>query len=355
MYSVTGANTKWDIFSGQRKDIAGSGDNSFSQIFGSSLKGLLGDQGGIQGMLDRLSERFPNLAVKEATAEAGIEGADKALGEEEGDQVAVESAALAAMSGNQDLAKKIEEAISSFMNSAGTVPALAEGAYVQRSITITVTTIRFGSFQRDGDSGDLLAASELKTSLQDKLQELIERFFGKAANAGGTKSDADAEAKDETAATKETEAKTGNGYAFSGAMWSMELFYSSSYINSMAGNGQGSLSAETWSFSASYSSFNQLTGSILPQSLQNGLSSFGQGGPFTSLLSGMGMSYDGASQTADGYFMKLRESRNLIAELMELYGSRIKPKEVEATEVEETDAAEGAEAEPAPAEAAAVE
>lgn len=354
MYSVSGANAKWDIFNQQRKDIAGFGDDSFSKVFGSSLKDMLGDRGGIQGMLDRLSERFPNLAIKEAEVGAGVEGADKAAREEDGDQVAVDSAALAAMAGNQDLSKKIEEAIASFMNNSGTSPALMEGAYVQRSVTVTITTIRFGTFQRDAQSGDTLAASELKTSLQEKIQELVDRFFGKTSASGETENDTDGEDGGETAEAKETGAKTGAGVGFSGMMWSMELFYSSSYINAMTGGGQGSSSAEAWSFSASYSgfsgNFSQLSSDFLPQALLGGLSSFGQGGPFTSLLSGMGMTYDGVSQTQDGYFMKLREGRNLIAELLELYGTRIKPKEIDATaETEEVDS------EQAPTEAAAVE
>lgn len=206
----------------------------------------------------------------------------------------------------------------------------------------------------------MLAASELKTSLQEKLQELIERFFGKTAATSETGSDGSDAEDGEAVEGKETDAKIGNGYAFSGMMWSMELFYSSSYVQSMgqSQNGAGSFSASSWSFSASasYSSFSgdfsQLTSSFLPQALLGGLSSFGQGGPFTSLLSGMGMTFDGIGEAqGGGYFTKLRESRNLMAELMELYGMRIKPKEVEATaETEEV-----GEAEEAPAESAAVE
>ena len=115
------------------------------------------------------------------------------------------------------------------MTSASAVPAAMEGAYVQRTVTVTITTIRFGTTQRD-ESGDMLAASELKTSLQEKLQELIERFFGKTAATSETDSDGSDAEDGEAAESKETDAKTGNGYAFSGIMWSMELFYSSSYV-----------------------------------------------------------------------------------------------------------------------------
>lgn len=341
MYSVTSASAQWDLFTGKNKDVAGVGDDAFSRIFGSSLKNVFGGDSAIQGILDSLAQRFPNATVREGEVGAGVKGTEEFFGEEEGDQVAVETSALAAMSNSADLFKTIENAISSFLE--GTSASASQGSYVQRSVSITITTIRFSVAQRDAGTGELQSSSELKTALQEKLQELINKFFG-VSPAEDTDTDADAaEETEKVAETEKSSDKQAGGYQFGGIMWSMELYYSASYIQGMSQNGSSGsgMSAQSWQFSASFS---QLTNSFIPGAIGqwaggNEGGSSGSG-PFSSLfdglLSGFGIASDGVTQGMGGYMMRLRESRNLMAELMELYGSRIQPK----TPVEETEATE---------------
>lgn len=225
------------------------------------------------------------------------------------------------MANNSDLFKTIEDAISSFLE--GTDLAASEGSFVQRRISITITTVRFTSTQRDAATGEMQSSSELKTALQEKLRELINQFFGVSANNETEAEDEEAEATEKVAETDKAADKQDNGFRYSGIMWSMELYYSSSYIQGMSQGGAGSaMSAQSWQFSASFS---QLTSSFIPGALgqwtgsnEGGSSGFG---PFTSLLdsilSGFGMTSDGMAQGMGGYTMRLRESRNLMAELME--------------------------------------
>lgn len=340
MYSVTNASAQWDLFTGKNKDVAGVGDDAFSRILGTSLNGVFGRDSAIQGILSRLAERFPDAKIQEGEVGAGVKGTEEFFGDEEGDQVAVESTALAAMANNSDLFKTIEDAISSFLE--GTDLAASEGSFVQRRISITITTVRFTSTQRDAATGEMQSSSELKTALQEKLRELINQFFGVPANNETEAADEETETTEKVAETDKAADKQDNGFRFSGIMWSMELYYPSSYIQGMSQSGAGSaMSAQSWQFSASFS---QLTSSFIPGALgqwtgsnEGGSSGFG---PFTSLLdsilSGFGMTSDGMTQGMGGYTMRLRESRNLMAELMELYGSRIQPK----TPVEESEPAE---------------
>lgn len=340
MYDVFGAAMNRYGINGMNFGGAAGADNA-SGTFGNSLKSLLNGQGGIEGALDRLRDRFPGLAVKEETVKPGVQGAEEDAKAVAGDLLTVESAAFSAIAGNTDLAAKVEKAIDAFMNGAGTTPSLMQGAYVQRTVSVTVTTIRFSAIQRSAETGDMLAGSELSTSLHDAIQELVNRFFGKDGAEDSDASSKEGEKSDVAEENAEAGASSG-GYSFAGAMWSMELYYSSTYIQAMGGNGGLSGDAsETWGYQAGFSGvFSQFSGSLLPQALFDGFSGTGQG-PFTSLLSGMGMALDGVSQMRNGYLATLRESRNLLAELLEFQTNRTQAGAGEKAEsAEETEAAE---------------
>lgn len=359
MNPVTTAGSTWDLLTGQRKDIAGVGDASFASIFGTSFKGVSGNRNGIQDMLDRLSQRFPNASVIQGEADAGIKGTEELFGKEEGDKVAVDQSALTGMFGSSEMAKKIEDAIAAFLE--GTNTEAMQGAYVQRSISITITTVRVGVFQRSEDNGDMLAGSELKTALHDKLREMIDRFFGKvpAAEETDDKAENAEDGSEETAVEKTDGGKETSGYNF-GAMWSMELFYSQTTVaqyTDFTGSGQANRGV-AYSATSMMSRFSFVSGSLIPQALSQGAgdSSSGGSGPFTSLLEALGLASDGVSSSGDGFLMRLRESRNLMAELMELYGSRIgRPAAAATEETSATDAPAETEGVEAPQEAPAVE
>lgn len=359
MYSVTSAAAMYESLVNKKQDSIGLGDDAFSSIFGSSLKG--GGRQNILDMLSKLSDRFPQASVKEGAVGSGTKGTEEAFGDKEGDQIAVETSALAGMFGNSDFAKKVEDAIAAFLE--GTNAQAPAGSYSQRTVSVSITVIRFSVSQRSADTGELQTSNELKTELHDKLKEMINKFFGVGNTAGAAdETDDETDAKvEETSDTKTGNSDYRNG--FGAVMWSMELFYSSSYISSTAGSGQNSASMQSWQFSGSFSS---LTTNFLPQAISQGTKDGSglSGGPFTSLLegvlSGFGLASDGVGQVEGGFFARLRESRNLMAELMELYGSRIRPEVAApgdaAGETDATEAAdEAAETVDAATEAAAVE
>jgi hypothetical protein len=336
MYNVNSASAQWDIITGKKSsssfDITGG-----SGVFGATLKEMLANKNGIQGMLDKLADLFPDADISKGKPEAGVEGADKYYGKEGGDKVAVDENLLASMFGNGDLAKKVEEAIASFFNSnAGANPV--EGTYAQRSVSITITTIRFNVAQRAEGSGELLTGQELQTAFQEKIQDLINRIFGTGSGDASSDKKGDDETKDTApaAATESGKDKTAQSLAgYSAMMFSMELFFSSGFINNMGASAQAS--GQSMQFSMSFSSyaanFQDFSGNFLPQSIYQSLAdSTDSSGPFTSLLDGalgkFGMSSNGFSATQAGFSFKMGQSRDLLSELMDqLFANRNRPVE----------------------------
>lgn len=325
MYSVTGA-AKWELLAGQHKDVFGADAESgfFSQVLQSSMRGTHASGTGVQDMLAKLGERFPFADIREGEVKAGVKGMEEFFGDEAGDHVAVEASALESMFGDGSLAKAVEDAMAAFLENSGA--SSLEGAYVQRRVSITVTTVRFSVAQRDAESGELLSANELKTALHDKIQELVDKFFGKQGAASDESDGEETAADDAAGAADKTPA--ANAYGYGAALWSMELYYSASYVQAAGQGSAVAASAQSWQTSAAFTgNFSQFSGNFLAQALYTGFGAGGMTGPFTSLLgqtlSGFGMTSDGVVRGQDGYSLKLRQSRNLVAELMELFGSRV--------------------------------
>lgn len=339
MYSLINALARGESISAKNFNSSsgvGSSD-AFEKIFNS----FKGGSTGIQDLLSKIQERFPGAKVKEGEVPAGIEESKKAA-EEDGDKVSdkvnMSSSLLESMLGNSGLAKMVEDAISSFLDNTGSGGMMnMNGAYVQRSVTITITTVRYTEMQRSQETGDILGASELQTSLQDKIKEMMQQLFG--GGNQGEETDADAEGSEKTK-DKTASNLPSNWGGSSVSMWSMELFYSMTSIQGQNG-GSGSSASGSFSsfqFSASYSSFTGLTSNQLPSLLSqyanggSGSSGTGSGsgsgsGGLAELLeealANFGLSGSSYRQSSEGFSFKLSQSRNLIAELMELYGDRI--------------------------------
>ncbi len=372
------------------RDIFGAGksgkSNGLPDIFDikTSFRDMLANKSGIQDALDSLAERFPNAKIAKGKPGAGIEGTDRHFGTEEGDHAAIDENVLAGMAGNSDLSKRVENALENFFKSvAGSSPM--EGAYVQRSISITITTVRMNVSQREEGTGDLLSSQELQSAFQEQLQNLINRFFGiEPAGKAGTDGDAsgeDADAADtvdEAHGTKKGRSKdrakggdktgdAGNGNwsgSYAAGSFSFELFFSSAGIRrslpdsaTMANSArdESAMSYEQIAmqfsmFSTSFSgSFQELVNRNLPDALGRLMNQGNQGignGPFTSLLNGgfgqFGMSVDSFEMTASGFSIKGGERRDMFAEMLE-YLMRGRNNSYESDKAAEAEAEEAAE------------
>lgn len=340
MYSVNSATATWDIMSGTRTD---NSTGSSQSVFGASFKAMLSNQSGMQDIFNGLVERFPGADVTQGKPGAGTQGTKDYFGSEEGDKVAVDENLLAAMFGNSGLAQKVEDAIANFFNSdAGT--NAAQGTYSQRSISITITTVRYNVSQFDSESGDLMSAQEMMTSLQEKMNDLINRLFGKGDSvATETTEDETAEESTEAvdAAQKNgTSANPYSNYNYQSFAFSMELFYSSQMINNMGSKSQSSQFSLT---AMAQGSFQNYSNSILPQEIYEALTNSSDfSGPFTSLidggLSGFGMKSSGFQYSQSGFSLKANSSGDLLSELMDQLFNNWKRPETAATEPTETEA-----------------
>ena len=361
-----GANVATQGLTGSQ-DLTG---DAFSRIFNSALNGSRSSNS-IQDMLDKLQQRFPKVNVKEGEAEAGVEGAKKRYESEDpsSDQVAVSSSVLAGMLGSSSLAKMVEEAISGFLDRGSDSNLMNfQGAVVQRTVTITYTQVRYGEFHRSDETGELLGASELKANFHEQLADLIKKFFGdsKSAVSGAENTEADGEEEGkETDAASGTEKTPSTLPSFPGgsvSMWSLEVYYSFSYfstsqfdtsgLGNSAGSGQASWQSQSWQYSSFSASLRGVLGGQIPSAIQSGGNSNGNGSSsifdfLEETLASLGLMSGGLRESEDGLFFRLREGRNLMAELMELYGGRINPTPAEeafqndaADEVAATDVAE---------------
>lgn len=283
----------------------GEGD-AFSKLF-NSIKS--GSQSGLDNVLSSLSERFPGLSFS-AGKVGSKEDSSAAANESEQvkDTAKIDENALAEMSASQSFASMIEKALFSFLDATQNMQA-ANGAYNQRSISITVTTISFSINQIDNNSGEKLSSQELQAAIKEKMDELIKKVFG--AGASG-----------ETTGETDESGEIGNivqanDLPYGMGSWSMSLFYSQSYIQGSDSISPGSVYSRSVSFS-----MQSLTSSFMPQQLQqimNGESSLDS---LREMMTGVGMSIISFSQTQDGFSMRLGESRNLLSELMEMLNQR---------------------------------
>lgn len=320
MYSVTNAADKWGFSSNYSANSAQSGSDVFSMMLDRMKKGGASSQ---DSLLDLLDKRFPGMNLKTGSASEGAKGAEEVAGNKEGDHVAIESAAAESILGSSKMMEMLEKALSAFADTAGqTQPA--QGAYVQRSMMVSMVSIRVTVSQYSQESGEMLSANEMKTAFSDKIEEMIRKFFGKGVSGAEDSETADKEADsaDETAKTENTSqaASWAAGVSFS-------MYFSSTFISgfntSDASAYQMSQMSGGFQFSAQ-GGFQDYANSSFPYAIFSGLQSSGFGsGPFTSMLNGaldqFGLSAESMWQQDGGYFLKLRESRNLIAELMNLY------------------------------------
>lgn len=300
----------------------GTAADAFSGILGLTLDGQ-GGKNGIAEALNRLRERFPGLRVEEGEAGTDIGDAkqpDPAATET--DTAAISQPILAGMSANASLAQLVEDILAGLLErgSENNLMHLA-GATVQRSLTITYTQVRYTEFHRDGASGDLLGAADLKTAFHDRLTSLIRKFFGDG----------------ETADAEATEAKTGTARAASSvAMWSLEIYYSAAAISGAAdfsrtGDGSGQAA---WQYTSLGASIRNAVSGVIPSAIRNaggGLAA-GDGDAWSRLettLAGYGLAVGTLRLGNDGFMTRLLEGRNLLAELMELYGGKITGKPLE--------------------------
>lgn len=339
MYTVQSAANSWDIMTGKRADNANSSSQS---IFGATFKSVLAAQtgGGVQEMLDRLAARFSDADVSKGKPGEGAKGTGEYFGNEEGDKVAVDENLLAAMFGDSGLAQKVEEAISKFFDSGAGADA-PFGSTVQRSVSISITAVRYNVSQFDSESGELMSAQEMMTSLQEKMDELIDRMFG----MGGAKGNEEAEDGTEGVDAPEEAGAAGKGQSgsnYQSFSFSMEMFWSSQMLNGTGGEEGGVTQGGRFSLSAMASgSFQDFSGRVLPSAIYDALrNSDDFSGPFTSLLDEglgqFGMQSSGFQFSMSGFSLKAGSANNttdLMGWLEQLMNNRSRPENpVEAVE-----------------------
>lgn len=323
----------------------GAAGDAFSKIFGSTLDGLM-RKGGIGEALNQLRERFPGIKIQEGESGTGVDEAKKTEAGEtaDSDEATVSSSVLAGMFDNSDVAKMVEDAISGLLERASDSNLMNfNGAFVQRSVTVTFTQVRYTEYHRNGETGDLMAAADLKTNFHEQLNDLIRKFFGGSDKATNESDDSDSEKTDAASGT----GKTGSAGASAAiSMWSLEIYYSASYMTSAfdaSGSNANADGQNSWQAAWQQTSFSaSLRGSlsgVIPSAIQNsgGGSTIGNSQIWKSLettLASYGLAIGGLRQTQDGFMAKLREGRNLLAELMEMYGGRINGAPANAVEEE---------------------
>lgn len=310
MYTVNNTAAKWDFLMGKNAGSEAAG----TEFFSSTFKSLLQGGSGVDAVMDSLAERFPGVNFSQGRPADGIAGTEAYFGAKKGDSVAVDDNAAAAMASSDTFASRIQQALGDFFGMQ--MPAM-DGAYVQRSVSISVTVVRFTVSQRDAASDEALTTEELRTSLQDKIKELLERMFARKTDDSETEETTETEA-----AGSEDEAALPNWLARAGA-WSVELFMSAGFINGMGGTLAAGQSGFSMSMSGMYGSFSDFGSQSLSAAIYQSLSATGGlgNGPFSSFLNsglaGFGLTSTGFSMSAQGFSLGATSGKNLLAELME--------------------------------------
>ncbi|MCD8138275.1 MAG: hypothetical protein LUE17_00585 [Planctomycetaceae bacterium] len=171
--SILAASAKWE-FSTSQTGTTGTGGDAFSKLF-ESIRG--GAQSGLDAILDRLGERFPGVSFNGRPAAAGEGAAAEEAAEETKDTVEVDESALAEMTASNHFSQLVEKAIASFLDATSQIQP-PSGASSIRSISISISISTFSYGQVDNASGETLMSQELQTSLKDKIDEMINKFFG---------------------------------------------------------------------------------------------------------------------------------------------------------------------------------
>lgn len=246
-------------------------DDYFATLLGNQMsKQSTGS--GVQGILDRLSQRFPNISFvpktdkTDKTDKTEKEETTSVVPESDKDEVEIDETAAAEASGSDTLTKMLEDIVAALLdrNSDSNLMNFGGNAFTYRRVSITITTVSYSEQHYANGSSELLGSSDLRASFQDRLAEMLQEFFGAKRPEETATGTADAEKTDKTATTD----KDWSG-GFAAGFWSMELFYSQSYISSFANAGDGAVNSASWNYSASFSaSFAQgFTSFLMPQAL----------------------------------------------------------------------------------------
>ncbi|MCC8109802.1 MAG: hypothetical protein LIQ30_12330 [Planctomycetes bacterium] len=348
-YNAVAVSAKWDFSMSGTSGATEATDDSFKNFLNTSMS----FSAGFEQIFGQLSEQFPSVNFKEGTPEAGAEGASKFFGNEPGDYAAIGSDVMNSIfGGNSDIMNQIKDAISSFLDASQDIQPM-EGASIQRSVTITVTTVRFNVSQMQEGTGELLKADELMANLQDQMKELLEKVFGiqspdtdllDSADEAAASEEADETAAvtdaDETAATEETDEtkdiatvpaedeKKASSWSSRNFAWSMQLFYSNTFMETLGSTNQNKQSSSFGFQASGFGSFQNFSNSILPQSIYDsvlGGDTSGQGALMAmmdKMFSGTSIGFGGLRKTDNGYLAELKETKNLLAELFESLKSR---------------------------------
>ena len=299
---------------GATGNIGGNGEgNAFSKLFDSIRNG---SKSNFEDILGKLSERFPDLSFKPPPASgAGSVDNQEAAPEEIQDTAEIDENALAEMSASEAFSSLVEKALSSFLDATKNMPSSMNGVNTIRSISITVTTATFSVNQTNGSTGETLMSQELQTALKEKIDEMINKVFG--IGGGGSEGETEeTQSKDETAASTEPARANENPFNFGHGMsgWSMQLYYSQSFLQDSAGN-----SMQSWNAGFSMQG---LTTSFIPEELSRMMNEGGSLDQLREQMSGFGLSISGFNQSWNGVGMRIGESRNLLSELLEALDQR---------------------------------
>lgn len=224
--------------SGSASGTETSTSDRFSDIFNTIMERQKSGLGGIGGALEMLASQFAGATVKAGTAAESVEAAEKEIEDETGDVVTVEPEVLDNMSADEKFAQKIKDIIAGLLDTNNQSLLNVNGAYVQRSVSISITVVHYGEYHRSQDNGEILAGVDLQTSLQDRLSEMIKKFFGVSDSEDTEESGAAEETKatEKTKASEEEKESSNRLSNFFGASWNLQVHFSQSLLSNLNAN-----------------------------------------------------------------------------------------------------------------------
>lgn len=260
--------------SGSASGTETSTSDRFSDIFNTIMERQKSGLGGIGGALEMLASQFAGATVKAGTAAESVEAAEKEIEDETGDVVTVEPEVLDNMSADEMFAQKIKDIIAGLLDTSNQSLLNVNGAYVQRSVSISITVVHYGEYHRSQDNGEILAGVDLQTSLQDRLSEMIKKFFGVSDSEDTEESGAAEETKatEKTKASEEEKESSNRLSNFFGASWNLQVHFSQSLLSNLNANSSTG-SANASMYQVSFAALAMSGNSSLSSLLGNGKSS----------------------------------------------------------------------------------
>lgn len=294
--NIDSATSSWALSSNHYSQSESADASAFSTLFDSIRNG--GSRKNIQSILDDLSSRFPSLNITRSTAASKTQTTGETEAQASGestDTATIDESALEEMSSSETFAELVRKAISSFLDATRNAFS-GGGAYAQRSISVSVTTIRFTLSGMDSASGETLTSQELQAVLSEKIGETIKNLFGSADESD------DASEKDDKTSSDSSRLEIGG--------WSMQLYYSRMYI--MGGQNGGSM--QGWGGSISMQG---ITGSLIPAALSDILAGTSGTSSLRDALSSHGIGMSGYSASQFGFLLNLAQDRDPLTSLLE--------------------------------------